>query len=503
MEGGAGRPGAPRTPTRGRPPAITEDCMSRINTNVESLFAQQSLGQSQSALSTSLRRLSTGLKINTGADDPAGLIASQGLQSEMAGISTAITNSQQANNVIATADGALGEVSSLLQTIVGLVNQAANSGAMSADEIAANQLQVDSAIQSITRISNTTEFDGTHLIDGSMDYLTSGVNNTAIQALQIAQANLGTQPNLPVNVNVMTSAKQGTLEFTGSSIAKSVTLQIQGNEGTQVLSFVSGTKASAIAFAINTNSDSTGVVANLLNPSAATSGITFQSSGYGSNSFVSISAQTGTFSTVDTKGDAVTRQVGVDAVATVNGQKVVGNGLELKLSTSTLNLDMTLDKSFGIGTTSFAITGGGAKFQLGPQVNSNQQVSVGIVSVAASKLGNGLVGFLSDIVTGGSASLVSGNAGKASQIVQAAISQVANLRGRLGAFEKDTIDTNINALNVALTNVTSSNSSIADTDFAAETANLSRAQILVQAGTSILSTANSTPQSVLSLLSHA
>lgn len=476
--------------------------MTRINTNVRSLFAQQGLAQAQNSLSTSLQRLSTGLKINSGADDPAGLIASQGLKSEMSGITQAISNSQQANNVIATADGALGEVSSLLQTIIGLVDQAANSGAMSADEIAANQLQVDSAIQSITRISNTTEFDGQHLIDGSMDYLTSGVSTTAIQSLEISQANLGTQPNLPVNVDVLTSAKQGALEFTGSSISKSVTLQIQGNEGTQVLSFVSGTKASAIAFAINTNSDSTGVMASPINPAAATSGIMFQSSGYGSNSFVSVSAQSGTFNTQDLKGNAGTRATGVDAVATVNGQKVVGNGLELKLSTSTLNLDMTLDKTFGAGKTSFAITGGGAMFQLGPQVSSNQQVSIGIQSVAANKLGNGLVGFLSDIVTGGSASLVSGNAAKASQIVQAAVQQVADLRGRLGAFEKDTLDTNINSLNVALTNVTSSNSSISDTDFAVETANLSRAQILVQAGTSVLSTANSTPQTVLSLLPH-
>jgi flagellin len=476
--------------------------MTRINTNVRSLFAQQGLNQAQNALSTSLQRLSTGLKINSGADDPAGLIASQGLKSEMSGITQAIQNSQQANNVIATADGALGEVSSLLQTIIGLVDQAANSGAMSADEISANQLQVDSAIQSITRISNTTEFDSQHLIDGSMDYLTSGVNTTAIQSLQISQANLGTQPNLPVNVDVLTSAKQGAVEFVGSSIAQSVTLQIQGNQGTQVLSFVSGTKASAIAFAINTNSDSTGVVAKMNNAANAASGIAFQSSGYGSSNFVSVSAQTGAFTTKDAQGNAENRATGADAVATVNGQKVVGNGLELKLSTSTLNLDMTLDKTFGAGKTSFAITGGGAMFQLGPQVSSNQQVSIGIQSVAANKLGNGLIGYLSDIVTGGSASLVSGNAAKASQIVQAAVGQVADLRGRLGAFEKDTLDTNIDSLNVALTNVTSSNSSISDTDFAAETAALSRAQILVQAGTSVLSTANSTPQTVLSLLPH-
>ena len=474
--------------------------MTRINTNIQSLYAQQGLANSQMALNTSLQRLSTGLKINTGADDPAGLVASQGLKSEMSGITQAINNSQQANNVISTADGALSEVSSLLQTIVGLVDQAANSGAMSAGEIAANQLQVDSAIQTITRISDTTEFDGQHLIDGSLAYLTSGVNTSSVQALQISQANLGTQTTLPVQVNVLTSARTASLEFVGSSIAKSVTIQVQGANGTQALSFVSGTKASAIAFAINTNSDATGVVANLINPANATSGITFESSGYGSTNFVSVSAQSGTFNTVNSANQSESRAVGVDAVATINGQKVIGNGLELKLNTSTLNVDMTLNKNFGAGKTNFTITGGGAKFQLGPQVTSNQQVSIGIQSVASDKLGDGNLGYLSDIITGGSASLVSGNAAKASQIVQEAINQVSDLRGRIGAFEKDTLSTNITSLNVALENVTSSESSISDTDFAAETAALSRAQILVQAGTSVLSTANSTPQTVLKLL---
>lgn len=474
--------------------------MTTINTNIQSLYAQQGLASSQMQLNTSLQRLSTGLKINSGADDPAGLVASQGLKSEMSGIGQAINNSQQANNVIATADGALGEVSSLLQTIVGLVDQAANSGAMSPSEIAANQLQVDSAIQTITRISDSTEFDGQHLIDGTLDYLTSGVHTSAIQALSIAQVNMGTQPNMPVQVNVLTSARTAQLNFVGSAITQSVTLQIQGSDGTQVLSFASGTTASAIAFAVNTNSDATGVVAKMNNPALATSGISFDSVGYGSSNFVSVTAQSGTFVTKDDQGNDESRVAGVDAIATINGQVVRGNGLELKLNTTALNVDMTLSDKFGIGKTSFAITGGGAKFQLGPQVVSNEQVSIGIQSVAADKLGDGNLGWLSDIATGGSASLVSGNAAKASQIVQEAISQVADLSGRLGAFQSDTLNTNVDSLNVALENVTSSESSIVDTNFASETANLSRAQILVQAGTSVLSTANSTPQDVLKLL---
>src|ERR1700733_6867404 len=114
--------------------------MARINTNVASLVAQRGLAQSQASLNTTLQRLSTGLRINTGADDPAGLIASEGLKSEIAGITQAISNSQLATNVISTADGALGEVSSLLDNIKGLVVQSANSGAESPSEIAANQL---------------------------------------------------------------------------------------------------------------------------------------------------------------------------------------------------------------------------------------------------------------------------------------------------------------------------------------------------------------------------
>jgi flagellin len=475
--------------------------MSRINTNVAALIAQQGLAHSQQSENSTLQRLSTGLRINTGADDPAGLIASEGLKSEMAGINQAINNSSQAQNVISTADGALNEVSAMLLNIQSLIVQAANSGAMSTTEIQANQLQIDSAVQAITRISNTTTFDGLHLIDGSMNYITSGVSNSAISNLQISQASMGTQTSIPVNINVLTSARPAELQFATSQIASSVTLQITGNNGTSVLTFTSGTHASAIAFAVNRVADSTGVSAAFISAGHWQSGIVFQSGGYGTKNFVSVTSQKGgAFNTTDTAGAAKTRVIGTDASATVNGALTVGDGLNLKINTAGLDLDMTLDKNFGAGATQFAITGGGAMFQLGAQVTSNQQVSIGIGSVSADKLGNGDVGFMSDIVTGGSSSLVAGQAGQASQILQAAINQVAVLRGRLGAFEKNTLSTNMNSLNVALTNVTSSESTIADADFAQETSNLTRAQILTQAGTSVLATANNQPQAILTLL---
>jgi flagellin len=474
--------------------------MGRIETNVASLIAQNALSNSQASLDQSLQRLSTGLRINSGADDPAGLIASQDLQSEITGISQAINNSSTATNVITTADGALTEVDSLLQDINGLVVQSANSGAQSPQELQANQLQIDSDVQSITRISGTTSFAGLNLLDGSLDYITSGVTTSAISALTISQANLGTQTTMPVDVNVIASAKLADLQFRASAIGASVTLDISGNDGAQTLSFVSGTTASAIAFAVNRISDSTGVTATLINSANANSGINLQSVGYGSASYVSIQAQTGNFQTTDTTGADSQRAVGTDVVATINGALTVGNGLNLQLNTSSLDLNMTLNSDFGVGKTSFTITGGGALFQLGATVNSQQQVSIGIGSVAASSLGNDVVGFLNDIVTGGSASVVSGHSEAAGQIVSAAIQQVALLQGRLGAFEKNTLETNSASLQVALENVTSSNSDIEDADFASETSNLTRAQILVQAGTSVLATANNSPQNVLTLL---
>src|SRR5690606_15722953 len=130
--------------------------MTRINTNIASLQAQRALRRNNDDLSTRLTRLSTGLKINTGKDGPAALIASETLRSEINGIRQPIDNSARANNVINTAEGALAEVSSLLLELQSLTNEAANTGAMSNEETAANQLQVDAILTIINRISNTT-----------------------------------------------------------------------------------------------------------------------------------------------------------------------------------------------------------------------------------------------------------------------------------------------------------------------------------------------------------
>ncbi len=190
--------------------------MTRINTNVSSLVAQNRLNKTNNDLNTSLTRLSTGLRINTGKDDPAGLIASEALRSDITGINKAISNTQRASQIIATADSALGQVSSLLNDVRGLVTEAANNGALSDDEIAANQLQVDSSLEAINRIAQTTTFQGRRLLDGSLDFITNaGTGFNSVADLQIDQANLGAAGSISVDINISSAATKASVSATG------------------------------------------------------------------------------------------------------------------------------------------------------------------------------------------------------------------------------------------------------------------------------------------------
>jgi len=247
---------------------------------------------------------------------------------------------------------------------------------------------------------------------------------------------------------------------------------------------------SAIVVAVNQLKDSTGVSATL-----SGAALKLTSTAYGSRQFVSVKTLAGTF----TDG----KDFGEDAQVSINGSTAEVDGIVASVRTGDLDLALTLDASFAQQTNTteaFKITGGGAKFQLGSEVNRQGQVQIGIGSIATTKLGNDVVGFLSTLSSGGDNSLVSGNISNAQKVLTAAIRQVATLRGRLGAFQKNVLQTNINSLSVALENVTASESAIRDADFAAETSALTRAQILVQANTSVLAQANATPQNVLSLL---
>jgi len=734
--------------------------MTRINTNVSSLVAQNTLGQSNADLNQALTRLSTGLRINTGKDDPAGLIASENLRSDITSIRRAIGNTDRANQVIATADSALGQVSSLLNDIRGLVTESANAGALSSDQIAANQLQLDSSLEALNRIAQTTTFQGRRLLDGSLDFLTTaGSNFTNVSNLQIDQANLGTTGSVAVTVDVSTAATQavvdvasipagiagvtasdgvidfqtaaaaitqsgttqtggssitlanagsgaavidvaansggdldgaagnitiafadsatagsetatlsgttltvgveagvstitqtlaainafdegstagadltatltsgttgdafvladigatgtlangadavaavdanitiaasaagasfnraitfistadlgagvatatddgttlaisvdddtdvdlsaivtavegaiGTTDFTttltsntgdsqfnttvdtdpaltnvgattagvtaGGGLADAVVLELAGSDGSEVLSFGAGTTIAELVTGINLVSDATGVTAAVNGTTATTLDLT--SSSYGSDAFVDLqvisegtgSTAAGVFTTDVAQGE---RNTGADIVASINGVSATGSGNELTINTATLDLSTTITAGF-TGAASFTITGGGALFQLGPDVVSNQQARLGVGSVNTARLG-GVSGKLFSLGTGGANQLTSSSLDTSAKIVEEAIDQVTSLRGRLGAFQRTTLETNKQALNDTLVNLTDAESSIRDADFAKESAALTRAQILVQSGTTVLQISNQNPQNVLALL---
>lgn len=482
--------------------------MSRINTNVSSLQAIRNLIRNQDDLNLRLERLSSGLRINRGADDPAGLIASESLRSEIRGLSGAITNSERAINVISTADAALAEVSKMLLEIKGLINTSANSGALSDAEIEANQLQVDSLLESINRVANSTQFNGKKLLNGQLGYTIDGQVTTDLSRLQVFGARVLGGTSQAVTVQVTQSAQTAaiTIGLGGNnglsssgylSQANNITIEVRGSLGTEIFSFTGSTSIASIAATVTNAKSLTGVSAT-----ASAAGLSFNSTKFGSDEFVSVRATSGNFTVVPgDQGDNEDR--GRDAGVMFNGQAARVNGLIAKIRSNGLDIVADLTEAFGttIGSSSFTITGGGANFQIGPNVNSDGLVSIGIPSVTTSNLGDSVNGFLNTLGSGGSTQLVdSDNHPAAEQIVNAAISQIATLSGRLGGFQSNQIQTNLNSLRTALENVTSSESAIRDTDYAVEVSKLTRSQIMMQSTIQMLGVANQSPQNVLALL---
>jgi len=186
----------------------------------------------------------------------------------------------------------------------------------------------------------------------------------------------------------------------------------------------------------------------------------------------------------------------------INGIQAVGNGLQASINSANLAMNFNVGSAVTSGTTlNFNIIGGGAQFQLGPEVSSNQQARIVIGSVSTASLG-GTSGLLYQLQSGGNKSLTNSVDG-AAQIADQAISQVADMSGRLGAFQSTTLASNINSLNATLANLTTAKSNVTDADFATETANLQRAQILQQSGLTVLGLANAAPRQILTLLQNA
>ncbi len=504
--------------------------MSRINTNVQSLIAQRVLNSNNFNLGTSLQRLSTGLKINRGKDDPAGLIASENLRSNIKGVNTAISNAERADQVTTIAEGGLSEISGLLTELQGLLTASANKAGLSDAEKRANQLQIDSILQSIDRVASASSFQGIKLLNGNFDYQVSGVA-AGITDFRINGAKIEGS-SLDVSVLVTASAQQAGLylSFGGAALslgtASSFTIEVAGRLGGRELTFTTDTTVAQIVEVVNSFKEVTGVTA-----SAGSTGLHFVSSGFGSKEFVSVrvvddgsigtASNIGIYAYEPTAFGTVSAQVlstfanasnavkdsGQNIGATINGITAVADGRNARINTDFLDVELTLDTSTAqtlgqVGTSNaFTITGGGADFQLTADVNIGGRVSIGIGEVSARRLGNSELGLLKDLGSGRSFNVVDGNnLGTAQKIVDEAISQVSSMRGRLGAFQRNTVGATIRSLGIASENLQAAESIIRDADFANETANLTRSQILVAASTNVLALANSNPQNVLQLL---
>ena len=513
--------------------------MARINSNIPSLTAQAQLGRTNQELELRLQRLSTGLRINRGADDPAGLIVSERIRSDIEGVSQGIKNGERASSVIATTEAALAEVNDLLNSIRALIVEAANSGANSSEERDANQLQIDSAIDSITRIANTSSFGGLKLLDGSRDYTLSGVQASAISKAEVRAANFVDGGAIDIEVDVLASAQTGALYLNGDitpiagQLASSVTLEVRGPDGVTVLSFQSGQTLDSVVLNINKQTALTGVRAELINGNAA-SGIVLNSVAYGSDAFVSVTrldkpnpSSADGWSLFRLPEDfevpdpfdwsaapiiAAERDAGRDVSALINGQLANGEGLKISINSTALSLELLLNENLATlpnaASTTFSINSGGALFQLGPDITPNQQVNIGVRSVAASRLGgtliNGELEFLTTLKSGQGNSIREsfgrGSFTAASEILETAIDEISIMRGRLGAFERNVLQTNTRSLQAAFENLNASTSRIRDADFAFETSKLTRAQILSQSGTTVLQLANQQSQQALQLL---
>ncbi|QKK09417.1 MAG: hypothetical protein HND58_15455 [Planctomycetota bacterium] len=519
----------------GHPIQGTEDSMSRINTNVQSMVAQRVLGQNNQMLNRSLERLSTGLRINRGKDDPSGLIASENLRAEITATNSAISNATRADQVVNTAEGGLQEISSMLTELQGLVNTSSSTGGLSQEERDANQLQIDSILQTIDRIAGATSFQGMKLLNGNFDYQVSSIDSS-VSDFKVNGAKFnGTSQD--IDVIVTQSAQQGILflSFGGTSLdlnsadSGNFTIEITGANGSRELQFASGTALSDMVTAINTFSDITGITASVAS-SGATTGIALVSSDFGDDEFSTVKVineagmqgsdtnigiytmEADDAGTIETTVDALfdstnaangIRDSGQDIGAIINGIAATTKGKDISINTDFLDVEMTLSTSASqtlAQIDAFKITGGGADFQLAPTVDIGGQVSLGIGDVAARKLGSSVNGFLDDLASGKSYNVSDSDGTQAQKIVTEAISQVSSLRGRLGAFQKNVIGATIRSLGIAVENTAAAESVIRDADFASETAALTRSQILSQASTNVLSIANNQPQAALQLL---
>ncbi len=490
-----------------------------INTNVASLNAQRNLGSTQSNLARSMQRLSSGLRINSAKDDAAGLAISDRMTSQIRGLNQATRNANDGISLAQTAEGAMQESTNILQRMRELSVQSANASNSAADR-SALQSEVNQLQSEMNRIANTTTFNGIKVLDGTFSAQKFQVGANANQTISVsidsmAADDLGrnakTVTNTTANQGTGSAVAAGTALPTNNTIA-SQTLTIAGSEGTDTATIDIGDSAYTVASKVNATTATTGVEATAYNEvsitgvgSDGTVQMTLGSGG--STATISASVTTGDISNLVDAINKVTGTTGISAELDGNNVKMIQaegkdidiadmthSGTTATMTITTLDTDTTTLTSGGDDSTTVA---GRVEFSSAESfsVRSSVANSAGsILDVAQDTFVNSDADYVSsiDISTQDSAQ-------SAIDVIDKALAKIDSQRGDLGAIQNRFESTIANLQNIS-ENVSAARSRILDADIAQETSNMTKQNILQQAGVSILAQANQAPQLALSLL---
>ncbi len=469
--------------------------MLGIQNNVSALNAQHNLSRSQNNLNTSIERLSSGFKVNRGADGPAALVISEKQRAQIAGLKTAIDNTDKAVAVVQTAEGALTEINSLLVKARSLSIDSANTGVNDADALAANQAEIDNVLDTINRIAANTQFGDSNLLDGS-----SGLEGTASDAdVTFLKATTDTSAG-SYAVAVTTVGERATTDATAqtAALAAAETLTLNGVS----ISLNAGLDQNAVIDRINEFSGQTGVVADANGAGGATQ---LRTEAFGTAATIDVISDTAAGATSSGFGTTLVQDSGVNIAGTIGGNAATGSGNVL---TGSAGASQGIMVSIAEDAADLTSTATGAQgnvtiadnsliFQIG--ANQNQTVSISIDSVESTGLGIGVAGNQFTSVNDIGVTAAAG-AQDSSGVMDAAIDEISTLRGTLGAFQGNTLESTATNMRSTLENTVNAESVIRDTDFADEISKFTNSQVLVQAGASVLSSANQSSQLILSLL---
>ena len=471
----------------------------RINSNISSMIALRNLNATDSRQARSYEKLATGLRIVRPQDDPTGLAVSESLRAQTRALQQVTENARSAENLINTADAALSNVSDLLNNIRRSVLAAMNDS-MPPEAISSEQDFVDEAIETLGRFASTTRFGDIPLLDGRAGFEMESID-TQIRAINAEEVRFNPVTEVTnFSVGVTTSATQASLSLTAGVSGGDAMIEIQGPDGTATVSMMDGATVTDLANAIDSVREFTGVFA---------SGNDIFTEEYGSEAAIRIRniSGSGTVNTTIPPGGVTTAQ-GVDVVATFMGESFTGKGNRLSLDTEGFRGTVELMPDTASGTDyTFSIRRSGLLLQMGIEANFESQLTVGISSINPDHLGIAAItiggeeieGLLSSLHTGAGNDLVT-DPENALRILDRAMMQISEIRGSLGSVSQHILQPTQRSNEVAIENLMAAESSLRDLDFAEESAEMARNQILFQAGTSVLASASTLPQTILELL---